>query len=183
MNRKICLNIIYNGLVYIMFSYQPEKIECAYPVIKETVPQSALGYHANNKYDNFPPLMSDGRSITNTWQPESTINADLLKSTGIKSNWQYRNFLVNHAKDIMEYNFREASNDVGYYKRPIELVDVQSNQISGANGAPYLYSSVTDNSRPKGFVNSDLKEIYLSREQLESRKISPVITQDQLLHR
>jgi hypothetical protein len=164
-----------------MFAFQPETINCAYPVIKETVPQSALGYHSNNKYDNFPPLMSDGRSITNTWQPESTINADLLKSTGIKSNWHYRNFLVHHAKDIMEYNFREASNDVGYYKRPIEVADIHTNVVSGSTGSPYLYKSVTDNSRPKGFVNSDLKDIYLSREQLESRKISPVVTQDQFL--
>jgi hypothetical protein len=164
-----------------MFSYQPEKIDCAYPVIKETVPLSALGYHSNNKYDNFPPLMSDGRSITNTWQPESTINADLLKSTGIQSNWQYRNFLIHHAKDIMEYNFRESANDVGYYKRPIDVADIQSNQAFGMNYAPHLYNSVTDNSRPKGFVASDLKDIYLSREQLDSRKISPVITQEQLL--
>jgi hypothetical protein len=164
-----------------MFSYQPEKIDCAYPVIKETVPLSDLGYHSNNKYDNFPPLMSDGRSITNTWQPESTINADLLKSTGIQSNWQYRNFLIHHAKDIMEYNFRESANDVGYYKRPIDVADIQSNQAFGMNSAPHLYNSVTDNSRPKGFVASDLKDIYLSREQLDSRKISPVITQEQLL--
>ena len=164
-----------------MFSYQPEKIECAYPVIKETVPQSALGYHSNNKYDNFPPLMSDGRSITNTWQPESTINADLLKSTGIQSNWQYRNFLIHHAKDIMEYNFRESANDVGYYKRPVDVADIQSNQAFGMNATPHLYTSATDKSRPKGFVTSDLKDIYLSREQLDSRKISPVITQEQLL--
>jgi len=162
-------------------SYQPEKIDCAYPVIKETVPQSDLGYHSNNKYDNFPPLMSDGRSITNTWQPESTINADLLKTTGIKTNWQYRNFLIHHAKDIMEYNFREASNDVGYYKRPIDVADIQTNVVSGMNNTPYFYNSVVEQTRPKGFVSSDLKDIYLTREQLESRKISPVITQEQLL--
>jgi hypothetical protein len=164
-----------------MFSYQPENLDCAYPVIKETVPQSALGYHSNNKYDNFPPLMSDGRSITNTWQPESTINADLLKSTGIQTNWQYRNFLIHHAKDIMEYNFHEASNDVGYYKRPLEVDVDHRNKVKDMNNTPYLYKSVTDETRPKGFVSSDLKDIYLTREQLEARKISPVITQDQLL--
>jgi hypothetical protein len=164
-----------------MFSYHPENLESAYPIIKETVPQSALGYHLNNKYDNFPPLMNDGRSVTNTWQPESTINADLLKSTGIQTNWQYRNFLVHHAKDIMEYNFREASNDVGYYRRPIEVDGMQTNRISDMNTTPYLYKSVNDETRPKGFVSSDLKDMYLTKEQLESRKISPVITQEQLL--
>ena len=55
-----------------------QSVNCAYPVIKETVPESARGYNTNNKYPQFPPLMSDGRSVTATWQPESSINIDLV---------------------------------------------------------------------------------------------------------
>jgi hypothetical protein len=165
-----------------MFSYhQGEKIESAYPVIKETIPRSSLGYATNNKYPEFPPLMSDGRSVTNTWQPESVINDDLIQSNNIKSNWQYRRYLTQNAKDIMEYNFRESSNDVGYYKRVIDLPNMQSNKVEKLNGVPYNFSSLLDNSKPFGYQTSDLKEMYLTREQLESRKISPVITQEQLL--
>jgi hypothetical protein len=164
-----------------MFSSQSAFLNCAYPVIKETVPQSALGYHANNKYDGFPPLMSDGRSITATWQPESTINADLLKSNDIQSNWQYRRYLTKHATEVMQYNFRESSNDIGYYKRPLDVLDIQTNIVSGMNHTPYKYNSVLDNTTPLGYVSSDLKDTYLTREQLNSRKISPVITQEQLL--
>jgi hypothetical protein len=164
-----------------MFSSKSSTLDCAYPVIRETVPQSALGYHANNKYDGFPPLMSDGRSITATWQPESTINADLLKSNNIQSNWEYRRYLTKNANDIMQYNFRESSNDIGYYKRPLDVLDIQSNLVSDIKNKPYSFNSVLDSTKPIGYSTSDLKDTYLTREQLNSRKISPVITQEQLL--
>jgi hypothetical protein len=165
-----------------MFSYnQPENLESAYPVIKETIPSSSLGYATNNKYPEFPPLMSDGRSITASWQPEALINDDLIQSNNIRSNWQYRRYLTNNAKDIMAYNFRESSTDNGYYKRPIDLPNMQSNLVSNMNGVPYNFNSILDKSKPFGYQTSDLKEMYLSREQLDARKISPVITQDDLI--
>ena len=162
---------------------QSQSIECAYPVIKETVPQSSLGYKLNNKYASFPPLMMDGRSITSTWQPEAIINADLIDRNNIKSNWEYRNFLTQNATEIMKYNFLESANDVGYYKRPIDIPSINSNTYIPSQNTytPYLYRSLTDNSQPTGYISSNLKDLYLSREELESRKISPVITQEQLL--
>lgn len=152
----------------------------AFPVIKETVPQSALGYNTNNKYPQFPPLMSDGRSVTASWQPEAAINADLIESNGITSNWQYRKFLTHNAKQIMEYNFRESSNDIGYYKRPADLPSMQSDKVSVLYKSPYVYSSVLDRAKPFGHSSSDLKELYLTREQLNARKIAPSISQSQL---
>lgn len=157
-----------------MFSIQPEKMESAYPIIKETIPQSSLGYGTNNKYPEFPPLMSDGRSVIGSWQPESTENANLIESNNIKSNWEYRRYLTSNSKEILEYNFREACNDVGYFKRPIDLPSIQSNAVSGYNN-PFLFRSVVDNSKPQGYQESDLKKLYLTREQLNARKISPIV--------
>jgi hypothetical protein len=165
-----------------MFS-QGEKLECAYPIIKETVPKSALGYGTNNKYPEFPPLMSDGRSIVSGWQPESTINKDLIESNHIQSNWEYRQYLTKNSKDIMEYNFRESSTDVGYFKRPIDIPSIQSNLVQGIKNTPYRYASVVDNAKPMGYETSDLKVTYLTREQLESRKVSPVVTQEYILQK
>ena len=48
------------------------------------------------------------------------------------------------------------------------------------NSTPFLFNSVVDNAKPFGYANSDLKEIYLSREQLNARKISPAITQEEI---
>ena len=161
-----------------MFSNQPELLRCAYPIIKETVPRSSLGYNTNTKYPEFPPLMCDGRSITATWQPEATINADLIQSNNIQTNWEYRRYLTNNAKDVMEYNFRESSNDIGYYKRPYDLPNIQSNIVSNMNQTPYSYSSALDNTMPFGHSSSDLKDLYLTREQLNARKIAPSVSQN-----
>jgi hypothetical protein len=164
-----------------MLSSSYVNINCGCPFVKETIPASSLGYNSNNKYSNFPPLMSDGRAIVASWQPESIINAELIETNNIKSNWEYRQYLQKNAKQIIEYNFREAATDVGYYKRPIDVPSIKSNLVTGPHKTPYLYDSNLDNTKPFGYTSSDLKEMYLSREQLESRKISPVITQDKLL--
>jgi hypothetical protein len=164
-----------------MFSNSSVNINCGCPFVKETIPASSLGYHTNNKYSNFPPLMSDGRAIIASWQSESIINAELIETNKIKSNWEYRQYLQKNAKQIMEYNFHESANDTGYYKRPIDVPSIQSNVVNSPHKAPYLFTSGLDSTKPFGYASSDLKEMYLSREQLESRKISPVITQDKLL--
>ena len=157
-----------------MYSAQYETISCAYPIIKETIPKSSLGYGTNNKYPEFPPLMTDGRSVIGSWQPESTENASLIESNGIKTNWQYRQFLMKNAQQIQEYNFRETCNDVGYFKRPIDLPSIQSNVVSG-HSVPFTFGSILDNTKPAGYQESDLKSIYLTREQLDARRIAPLV--------
>jgi hypothetical protein len=159
-----------------MYFFQPEKLESAYPVIKETIPKSSLGYSSNNLYPEFPPLMSDGRAVVGSWQPESTENANLIESNRIKSNWEYRRYLTKNSKDILEYNFRESCNDAGYFKRPIDLPSVQSNAVNWPHNSPVSFGSIVDNSKPTGYEDSDLKQLYLSREQLDARRIAPVVS-------
>jgi hypothetical protein len=161
-------------------SFHPETIQSAYPVIKETVPQSERGYRTNNKYPHFPPLMNDGRSITATWQHDAVANAKLIEENQIRSNWEYRRFLTKNAAGVMEQNFRESSNDLGYNSRFTAAPNIQSNQFVGAS-SPALYTSVQDNQSVLGRTISDLKTNYLTREDLQSRKFSPVITQDQFI--
>ena len=159
-------------LQYSKYANVGESLNIAYPIIKETVPMTALGYKTNNKYPEFPPLMNDGRSVTTTWQSESVVNEDLKTRNNIKSNWEYRQYLTQNAKSVMEDSFRESSNDIGYYKRPVDLPNIQSNKVTG----PSQMSSGTTFSQ-----TSDLKEMYLSREQLDARNVSQVLTQDELL--
>lgn len=158
-----------------MFSFlsAPEKVECAYPNIKETIPRSALGYGANPVYPGFPPIMMDGRAIVASDQPEAILNNALIKELGIQSNWQYRQYLTKNAKDIMRYNYTESSNDVGYFKR----YEDSPNQYS----VPFVYPSFVSQETPNGYQQSDLKQMYLSREQLNARKVAPVITQEEIM--
>jgi hypothetical protein len=55
--------------------------------------------------------------------------------------------------------------------------EVDANQPN----TPFMYASVMDTREPFGYVQSDLKDMYLSRDQLQARMVAPEITQEQLL--
>jgi hypothetical protein len=163
-----------------MFSFlnknKPNDYSNAYPTIKETIPPSHLGYHTNNRFPEFPPIMSDGRALISSWQPEAVVNDRIIKDNNIKSNWQYRKFLKQHANEIMEYNLNEACNDTGY------LIKKENDVKKEEPNYPYTYKSVDDNTKVLGQEKeSDLKELYLSRERLDARKIAPSMTQAELI--
>jgi hypothetical protein len=163
-----------------MFSFlnRGSNINCEYPSVRETLPKSTLGYNTNNKYPAFPPLMSDGRSLISSYQSNEMINDKILKNSGLTSNWKYREYLTKNAKEIIQYNFTEACNDAGYYSR---IVEPSPGVTENLYKPPYLYSNYMDSNPVLGVDSSDLKQTYLSREQLNSRKIAPAITQEQLL--
>ena len=141
--------------------------------IQETIPRSSLGYGTNPVYPGFPPIMMDGRAIVASDQPEAVLNNALIKELGIQSNWQYRNYLTQNAADIMRYNYRESSNDVGYFKR-------YTDTAKGYN-VPFIYPSFISEVKPNGYQTSDLKQAYLSREQLDARKVAPIISQEEIM--
>jgi hypothetical protein len=156
-----------------MFSFlQGESMECAYPVIKETIPQSSLGYSSNNKYPGYPPLMNDGRSIIAGSRSETLLHNSIVKDIGTVNNAQYRHYMIKNAREIMETDFRNASNDVGYYERFVDQI-IQPNERNTVVGSPYMFKTVLDETKPVGYAESDLKSIYLSREQLEAKRVSP----------
>ena len=135
-------------------------------------PSSNLrGYHLNNQQQGFPPLMHDSRALIACWQPEASINNQILQTQKIKSNWQYRKYLQENASEIMKYNMEEACNDSGYF-----IPDMRTDYT----GPPVSYRSLQEPIKNMDSV-SDLKQMYLSKEQLEARKIAPSITQSQLI--
>jgi hypothetical protein len=129
---------------------------------------------SNNIHFDFPPLMSDGRNYAD-WQPGATINENIRKSAGITSNWQYRKYLTNNAENIMRYNNLSTSEDCngGSSDYSIGQNDVPN--------TPYTYKNSFDKSQPYGYEGSDLKNAYLDKFQLQSRMVTPVFTQEQLL--
>jgi hypothetical protein len=121
-----------------------------------------LGYSTNNVYNEYPPIMNDGRTIIASHQPESIINNYLLKELGIKSNWEYRKYIIENGKDIMKYNCMNVSNDVGFSRR---------NEMS-------MSVSVSSS---EWIESSDLKTMYMSREELNNRSAYSYNTQEELL--
>ena len=127
---------------------------------------------SNNLHFNFPPIMEDGRTFS-SWVPGSAINDQLRAQHNIESNWDYRQFLMHNSTNVMDSNLQQCFNQSGY------------SNLYGQNvsNSPFLYATVADKSQPYGYEDSDLKNIYLSRNDLQSRMIAPVVTQDQLLMR
>jgi len=148
---------------------QSSKLECAYPVIKETVPKSRLGYSSNNVFEEFPGLMSDGRSITASYQRNTVENQAIKNKNKIQTNWEYRRYLQNNANEVLKQNFRESSNDCGYFQRHADPTTLENRQ---GKGYPYLYSQLLDSTRPPKYEDSDLKSVYLSQQQLAILKTS-----------
>jgi hypothetical protein len=123
---------------------------------------------SNNIHFDFPPIMQDGRNYA-SWQPEAVINKRIQKQENIHSNWAYRQYLTHHGQEIMNYNTTEACYEMGL------PTHTQTNKTPSAN-VPILYKSTFDSSQPGyGYCNSDLKNPYLSREQLQAQMISPTI--------
>lgn len=141
-----------------------EVISLVFPAMSD-LPPSSQGYHTNNLYDGFPPLMSDTRSLIASWQPEAFVNNQLIQSSGIRSNWEYRRYLTQNAEQIMRDNFSSSANDIGYYA---------NNEFTSGTG-PYANQFSTYDKE------SDLKNMYQSREELQALRIAPVITQEELL--
>ena len=123
---------------------------------------------SNNIHFNSPPIMADGRNFAQ-WQPDAVVNNRIQQKEGIQNNWSYRQYLQQNGLQIMNYNTTEACYELGLDPH------VQTGKTPSDN-VPYTFKSSFDTSRPGfGYCNSDLKNPYLSREQLNSRLISPSI--------
>ena len=101
----------------------------------------------NNIHFDSPAIMADGRTYSN-WLPCAAINENIRKRENINTNWDYRNYLQSNANSIIDMDRRIACEQSGC--TPLE------NKITKLDNA------------------SDLKQVYLSRQQLQE---SIVITQ------
>jgi len=123
---------------------------------------------SNNIHFNFPPIMADGRNWA-SWQPEAVVNDRIQKKEGIQTNWDYRQYMQRNGLQIMKYNSAEACYDLG-----LDPNTVTSNTPS--KNVPFMYKSSFDTQNPGfGYRSSDLKNPYLTREQLSLRLVSPSI--------
>jgi len=118
--------------------------------------------------------MSDGRNYA-TWQPEAVVNDRIQRQEGIQTNWGYRQYLQRNGIQIMNYNNVEACYDLGLDPH------VKTGRTPSDN-VPYKFKNTFDTSKPGfGYCNSDLKNPYLSSEQLNARLISTSINPSNFL--
>jgi hypothetical protein len=175
------------------FGFDAQMTDAAYPAyIRETLPASTLGYGTNNRYPHFPPKMQDGRSLISSWTPESIMDKQYWKEhetefqngAPLNPNWMYRRYLQKNAYDIMTKNFQETANDTGSmiaqgtveHQPPTSASSyTASSTTPGSVNVPHMFGALNDPIVPQGYESSDLKTLYLSREQLQARKSAPTV--------
>lgn len=128
---------------------------------------------SNNVYAGFPALMSDGRYGAG-WQPEAVINNEIRKKENIKTNYQYRQYLQHNANEIMKMNNLESCEQCC-------ACPFNSNDVKNTHNSPFLFTGCTDQAKPFGYEDSDLKSLYLSKQQLQARLNAPAMSQYQYL--
>jgi len=121
---------------------------------------------SNNIHFDFPPIMQDGRNYA-SYQPEAVVNERIQQQNQINSNWKYRQFLTNNGVQIMNMNNQEACYTLGLSPH------VRTDATPSSN-VPFIYKSTFDTRQPGyGYSSSDLKNPYISRQELQARLVSP----------
>ncbi len=126
---------------------------------------------SNNIHFNTPPFMSDGRLFTN-FNPSYEANQKFRNNLGIKNNYDYRQWLIKNGNILTEKNRELACNECS----PCVKLSENSKHHN-----KYLFQDTADKSRPYGYENSDLKNLYLSKHALQSKLVAPIMTQEQIL--
>jgi hypothetical protein len=127
---------------------------------------------SNNIHHNEMAIMSDGKQFT-LYNPACDLNKKLQAQNGMKNNYEYRQFLINNGISLM------GKNNMSICNAGSECVmnGVSKNKSFGK----YLYKSAQDMAKPYGHQTSDLKNMYLDKQELNSTYVTPIVTQDELL--
>ena len=117
----------------------------------------------NNINMNYPPLMDDSRLFSDYYS--SVLNDEMIKrNNNIVTNSDYRHYLQINAESIITNNQLNSCNECSvcpyYNKTNLEL----------SKHSPYIFENTLSNNKPYGYETSDLKELYLTRQQLDSQK-------------
>ena len=127
---------------------------------------------SNNIHFDYPALMSDGRLFTSR-DPACMRNTMIKQSAGINDNYQYRQYLTQNAENIIKTNAINSSDQCCFSKNLHYKKKPTNNK--------YIYQSCSDSTAPYGYESSDLKNVYLTRKDLQSQLVSPILTQEELL--
>jgi hypothetical protein len=108
----------------------------------------------------------------NYTQPNDTNN-HMHTHANIQSNWKYRQYMQQNANEIMKYNTMQSIHASG--NNPYSLLNTDT-----IHQTPHVYRSIHDTSHPPcGFIQTDLKQEFINKQQLKSRMVAPSISTQQ----
>ena len=117
---------------------------------------------SNNIHFDFPPLMEDSRLFSNYYS--SVLNDTVFQNNkNIKNNSDYRKYLQVNADAIIQNNQYISCIECG-------TTSNYKSEPSTSIQSPYIFSSILSRDQPYGYETSNLKNIYLSKQQLDAQK-------------
>ena len=105
---------------------------------------------------NIEPMYEERPSIDKV--STSGRNGSLLKELGLKTNWEYRQYITKNGDEILYYNRSQGYKDNG---------------VSTVSG-PLPVS--------RGVSTSDLKEAYLNQYRMESMMVAPELSTEDVFN-
>ena len=99
------------------------------------------------------------------------INEQIRKSVNVNSDFEYRQYLIRNSDKFIKNNQLDSCNDCGYCPSNYNSTDFN---ITRAN-TPYVFNNQNKYIMPNGYESSNLKKIYLSRNDLQSKMYSQQI--------
>ena len=117
---------------------------------------------SNNIHFDFPPLMSDSRIFSN-YESSNLNDKKIKENVNIKNNFQYRQYLQKNADSIIKKNQENACFECSTCNY---LNNTKTN--INTNTSPYIFNSTSSKDQPFGYEDSDLKNLYLSKQKLNS---------------
>ena len=95
-------------------------------------------------------------------------------SCQFKSNFEYRNYLTKHGANIISENNKIALINANYFANNTNAENalIMDNSVKTVNmvntgpllNSPYLYNGLTDQNKPYGYSESDMKTGFINRE-------------------
>jgi hypothetical protein len=96
---------------------------------------------SNNKYFDCPARMDDGRTFTD-YRSSSSVDDMIRYSNNVMSSYEYRQFLIHNATNLMKVNNQYTNNKIGCYSCNAEKIPFNETCVINKN---YSSCKVTDN--------------------------------------
>ena len=125
----------------------------------------------NNIHFNYPPMMNDTRNFS-SYIPGVALDNKLKKEANIKTNSDYRKYLQTNGFSLIKNNQMNACDQCSSCPYSHSLHKKENNLIKQTNG-PYIFDTILSNDQPFGYETSDLKNLYLSRQQINATRYAP----------
>lgn len=86
---------------------------------------ASCNHTSNNKYFNCPALMADGRVFTD-YRPSGYVNDLIRIQNGLTNSYDYRQFLIHYASDLMTAEQSYLDDKVGSHIAGPAIVPLQT---------------------------------------------------------